>query len=201
MHVTRERLFVDYAGPMMPVVDPRTGEIREAQIFVGALGASHLLYVEATWTQALPDWIGAHAGMLKYVGGVHVLIVPDNLKSAVRQPCYYEPDLHKTYQDLTTHYGTAILPARTYHLRDKAKIETAGQIVERKILAPLRHDVFHSLAELNQTLAVQRKSVNDRPLPRNSRGSGARCSSRRNAPHFVPCQRGGMSWQNGRQRR
>ena len=148
----------------MPVVHPRTGEIEDAQIFVGALGASHLLYVEATWTQTLPDWIGAHVRMLDYVGGVPALIVPDNLKSAVRQPCYYEPAVHATYQDFATHYGTAILPARAYHPRDKAKVETAVQIVEREILAPLRHDVFHSLAELNHALAYRREQVNERPF-------------------------------------
>ena len=136
VHIAGERLFVDYAGPTMPVVHPRTGEIESAQIFVGALGASHLLYVEATWTQTLPDWIGAHVRMLDYVGGVPALIVPDNLKPAVRQPCYYEPAVHATYQDFATHYGTAILPARAYHPRDKAKVETAVQIVEREILAP-----------------------------------------------------------------
>lgn len=164
VYVAGERLFVDYAGPTMPVVDARTGEIREAQIFVGALGASHLLYAEATWTQTLPDWIGAHVRMLEYLGGVPALIVPDNLKSAVRHPCYYEPELHPTYQDFATHYGTAILPARAYHPRDKAKVETAVQIVEREILAPLRHDVFHALAELNHALALGRERVNDRPF-------------------------------------
>lgn len=164
VHVAGERLFVDYAGPTMPVVDATTGEVREAQIFVGALGASHLIYAEATWTQALPDWISAHVRMLEYMGGVPALIVPDNLKSAVRQPCYYEPVLHPTYQDFATHYGTAILPARTYHPRDKAKVETAVQIVERELLAPLRHDVFHSLAELNHALAFGRERVNERPF-------------------------------------
>ncbi len=164
VHVAGERLFVDYAGPTMPIVHPRTGEIGEAQIFVAALGASHLLYVEATWTQTLPDWIGAHVRMLEYVGGVPALIVPDNLKSAVRSPCYYEPSLHPTYQDFATHYATAILPARAYHPRDKAKVETAVQIVEREIMAPLRHDVFHSLAELNHALVVARERVNARPF-------------------------------------
>ena len=166
VHVAGERLFVDYAGLTMPIVDARSREIREAQIFVGALGASHLLYAEATWTQTLPDWIGAHVRMLEYVGGVPALIVPDNLKSAVRQPCYYEPAVHATYQDFATHYGTGILPARAYHPRDKAKVETAVQIVERELLAPLRHDVFHSLAELNHALAHGRERVNERPFQR-----------------------------------
>lgn len=164
VHVAGERLFVDYAGPTMPIVEARTGEVRAAQVFVGALGASHLIYAEATWTQALPDWIGAHVRLLEYLGGVPALIVPDNLKSAVRQPCYYEPVLHPTYQDFATHYGTAILPARAYHPRDKAKVETAVQIVERELLAPLRHEVFHSLAELNHALAFGRERVNARPF-------------------------------------
>ena len=164
VHVAGEKLFVDYAGPTVPVVDATTGEVREAQVFVGALGASHLLYVEATWTQALPDWIGAHVRMLEYLGGVPALIVPDNLKSGVRQPCYYEPELHPTYQDFAAHYGTAILPARAYHPRDKAKVETAVQIVEREVLAPLRHDVFTSLVELNYALVDGRERVNDRPF-------------------------------------
>lgn len=164
VHVAGERVFVDYAGMTLPVVDLDTGEERAPQIFVGALGASHLLYVEATWTQALPDWIGAHVRMLEYLGGVPALVVPDNLKSAVGQPCYYEPTVHPTYQDLATHYGTAVLPTRVRHPRDKAKVETAVQIVEREILAPLRHQVFHSLAALNQALAVGRERVNDRPF-------------------------------------
>ena len=164
VHVAGEKLFVDYVGPTVPVVDATTGEVRDAQVFVGALGASHLLYVEATWTQALLDWIGAHVRMLEYLGGVPALLVPDNLKSGVRQPCYYEPELHPTYQDFAVHYGTAILPARAYHPRDKAKVETAVQIVEREILAPLRHDVFHSLVELNYALVDGRERVNDRPF-------------------------------------
>ncbi len=164
VHVAGEKCFVDYAGPTMPVVDAATGEIREAQIFVGALGASHLLYAEPTWTQTLGDWIGAHVRMLEYFGGVSALIVPDNLRAAVTQACYYEPVLHPTYQDFATHYGTAILPARASHPRDKAKVETAVQIVEREILAPLRHEVFHSLATLAQAIAVARERVNDRPF-------------------------------------
>lgn len=123
-----------------------------------------MLYVEATWTQALPDWIGAHVRMLESLGGVPALLVPDNLKSAVGQPCYYEPTVHPTYQDLATHYGTAVLPTRVRHPRDKAKVETTVQIVEREILAPLRHQVFHSLAALNQALALGCERVNDRPF-------------------------------------
>jgi transposase len=164
VHVAGEKCFVDYAGPTMPVVDRTTGEIREAQIFVAALGASHLIYAEPTWTQTLGDWIGAHVRMLEYYGGAPALIVPDNLRAGVTQACYYEPVLHPTYQDFATHYATAILPTRAFHPRDKAKVETAVQIVEREILAPLRHEVFHSLAELAHAIAFARERVNDRPF-------------------------------------
>ena len=164
VYVAGERAFVDYAGPTMPIVDPRTGEVRDAQIFVGALGASHLLYVEATWTQTLDDWIGAHVRMLEYFGGVPVLIIPDNASALVRKPCYYEPELHPTYQDFAAHYATTVLPTRVAHPRDKAKAETGVQIVEREVLAPLRHEVFHSMAELQHAIAFARERINDRPF-------------------------------------
>ena len=164
VHIAGEKTFVDYAGLTMPVHDVATDTVRDAQIFVGALGASHLIFAEPTWTQTLPDWIGSHVHMVEYFGGVTALIVPDNLKSGVTSPCYYEPIVHATYQDFATHYGTAILPARVRHPRDKAKVETAVQIVEREILAPLRHDVFHSLAELAHAIAYALERVNTRPF-------------------------------------
>jgi transposase len=164
VYVAGERTCVDYAGPTVPIVDVETGEKRDAQIFVGALGASHLLYTEATWTQTLPDWIGAHVRMVEYYGGVTALIIPDNASALVRQPCYYEPEVNPTYQDFATHYRTAIVPARVAMPRDKAKVETAVQIVEREILAPLRHERFTSLAELNHALAVALERVNSRPF-------------------------------------
>lgn len=164
VHPAGERVFVDYAGQTVEIVDPRTGEVRTAQIFVGVLGASNFTYVEATWTQSLPDWIGSHVRMLAYFGGVPAVVVPDNLKAGVRRACYYEPDLNPTYHDLAVHYGTTILPARAYHPRDKAKVETGVQIVERWILAPLRHHRFSSLAELNMEIRHLREVVNDRPF-------------------------------------
>lgn len=163
-YVAGERVFVDYAGLTMPVRDFSTGEARDAQIFVAALGLSHLLYVEATWSQTLADWIAAHVHMLAYYGGVPALIVPDNASALVRHACFYEPTLNPSYRDLATHYGTAILPTRVRKPRDKAKVETAVQIVEREILAPLRHTVFPSLSELNAALSAGRERVNDRPF-------------------------------------
>jgi transposase len=146
-HKAGARSFVDYAGPTMEVLDGETGEVREAQIFVGALGASHLLFADATWTQQLPDWIASHVRMVEYFGGVTALIVPDNLRTGVTHACFYEPELNATYQDFATHYGTAILPTRVAKPRDKAKAEGGVLIIEREVMAPLRDHRFTTLAQ------------------------------------------------------
>ena len=153
VHPAGERLFVDYAGQTVELVDGRTGEVRTAQIFVAVLGASSYTYAEASWTQTLPDWIGAHVRALAFFGGVPRQIVPDNLKAGVLKANWYEPGLNPTYQDLASHYGTAILPARPRRPRDKAKVEVGVQVVERWILARLRNQRFFSLAELNSAIA------------------------------------------------
>jgi transposase len=119
-HRAGEKLFVDYAGQTMPVVDRGTGEIREAEIFVAVLGASNYTYAEATWTQGLPDWIGSHRRAFAFLGGVPELVVPDNLRAGVSKAHRYEPDLNPTYQDMASHYGVAVLPARVRRPRDKA---------------------------------------------------------------------------------
>ena len=163
VHKAGEKLFVDYAGATVPVTDRATGGTREAQIFVATLGASSYIYAEATWTQTLSDWIGAHARAFAHLGGVPELVVPDNLKAGVTSPCYYEPDVNPTYQELARHYGTAVLPARVRKPRDKAKVENGVQQVERWVLAPLRNCTFFSLVELNAALRVQLQALNDRP--------------------------------------
>ncbi len=159
-----ERVFVDYAGQTVPIVDQKTGEVRDAEVFVGTLGASNYIYAEATWTQSLPDWIASHERMYRHLGGVPSLTVPDNLKSGVTKACYYEPDVNPTYQDLATHFGTVVLPARVAAPRDKAKVETGVQLVERWALAPLRNHTFFSLSELNRELAARLAALNDRPF-------------------------------------
>ena len=159
-----ERAFVDYAGVTVNVVDPTTGEARDAQIFVGALGASHYTYAEATWTQQLPDWIASHIRMLEYFGGVPALTIPYNLRTGVTYASYYEPEINATYADWAAHYGTAVLPTRVARPRDKAKVETAVLIVEREILAPLRHHRFSSLAELNAAIRDRLEQLNHRPF-------------------------------------
>ena len=159
-----ERAFVDYAGLTVDIVDPTTGEVRAAQIFVAALGASNYTYAEATWTQQLPDWIASHVRMLEFFGGVTALIIPDNLRSGVTSASYYEPEINATYADFAAHYGTVILPTRVVRPRDKAKVETAVQIVEREVLAPMRHHAFGSLAELNLAIHERLERLNTRPF-------------------------------------
>jgi len=163
-HRAGEKLFVDYAGQTVEVVDRRTGEIRAAQIFVAVLGASSYTYAEATWTQQLPDWIGAHVRAFAFFGGTSELLVPDNLRSGVSKAHRYEPDLNPTYADLASHYGVAVLPARVRKPRDKAKAEAGVLLVERWILALLRHRTFFSLPELNREIAGLLERLNTRPF-------------------------------------
>jgi transposase len=163
-HRAGEKLFVDYAGQTVEVVGRGTGEIRQAQIFVAVLGASNDTYAEATWTQQLPDWIGAHVRAFGFFGGVVELVVPDNLRSAVDKAHRYEPDINLTYQELASHYGVGVLPARVRRPRDKAKAEVGVQLVERWILAALRHRTFFSLAELNAEIARLLARLNARPF-------------------------------------
>lgn len=162
VHKAGEKLFVDYAGPTVPVVDRYTGESREAQIFVGVLGASSYTYAEATWTQSLPDWIGLHVRALEYFGGVPEIAVPDNLKSGVSRACRYEPDINPSYQEMAMHYGIAVIPARVSRPKDKAKVEVGVQLVERWILARLRNRTFFSLAELNTAIRELLEWLNGR---------------------------------------
>ena len=166
VHRAGEKVFVDYAGPTVEVVDPRTGEVRQAAIFVAVLGASSYTYAEATWTQTLPDWCGSHARAFKFFGGVPELVVPDNLRSAVSKACRYEPDLNPTYAQMAAYFGVAVLPARPRKPKDKAKAEVWVQVVERWILARLRHHTFFSLSELNTAMAELLKDLNERPFKR-----------------------------------
>ncbi|MEM6944427.1 MAG: IS21 family transposase [Pseudomonadota bacterium] len=159
-HFAGERAFVDYAGDTLEIIDGATGEVRQAQIFVGVLGASNYTYVEATWTQSLPDWIGAHVRMLAFFGGAPGQLVSDNLKAGVTKACFYEPKVNRTYADLAAHYDTAILPARPYRPRDKAKVAVGVQLVQRWIVARLRGRQFFSLAELNVAILALLEQFN-----------------------------------------
>jgi transposase len=164
MHTAGEKLFVDFAGHTMEVFDGATGEARRAEIFVAVLGASSLIYAEATWSQALPDWIAVHVNVLGVLGGVPRQIVCDNLKAGITKACFYEPTVNRTYADMAAYYGTAIIPARPYKARDKAKVEVGVQVVQRWILARLRHRRFFSLGELNAAIRELTVQLNDRPM-------------------------------------
>jgi len=163
-HRAGEKLFVDYAGQGVPIVDRITGEIRDAQVFIATMGASNFTYAEATWTQTLPDWCASHIRTLHYLGAAPAIFVPDNLKSAVTRPCRYEPLLNRTYEALAEHYGVAILPTRVRRARDKAKVENAVLLIERWILARLRNLTFFSLDELNREIRRLLERLNDKPF-------------------------------------
>jgi len=164
VHTAGEHLFVDFAGSKMAVMAGASGEERQADIFVAVLGASSFTFACATWSQALPDWIGAHVRAFGYFGGVARQLVSDNLKAGVTRACFHEPGVNRTYTAMAAHYGTAVLPARPYRPRDKAKVEVGVQVVQRWILARLRHQRFFSLAELNSAIAELVEQLNDRMM-------------------------------------
>src|SRR3954453_3978741 len=163
-HIAGEKLFVDFAGRTGEVVDGLTGEIIPVQIFVAVLGASSFTYAEAVWSQKLPDWIAAHVRAFAYFDGAARQTVSDNLKAGITKACFHEPMVNRTYADMARHYGTAIVPARPYKPRDKAKVEVGVQVVGRWIPARLRHRRFFSLADLNAAIRALLEDLNDRPM-------------------------------------
>ena len=165
-HAAGDKLFVDYSGKKVSIADPATGELHEAEIFVGVLGASNYTYAEATFTQQLPDWIGAHVRMFRFFGGVPRLLVPDNLKSGVHKASFYDPEINRSYAMMAAHYDTGILPARPYKPRDKAKVEAGVRFAQAYILGRLRHLTFFSLAECNAAIAGVLDRMNGRQMRR-----------------------------------
>jgi transposase len=163
-HVAGDKLFVDWAGDTVPIIDPMTGEVHEAHLFVAALGASSYTYAEARWSETLPDWIGAHVNALDFIGGVPRALVPDNLKAGITKPSRYEPGVNRTYQDLADHYGFVVLPARVRRPRDKAKVEAAVGIVSRFVCGKLRNRRFFSLVELNEAVRECVTTINTKVM-------------------------------------
>jgi len=151
-HKAGDKMFVDYTGKKLKIVDKITGEEKEVEIFAAILGASQLSYVEATESQKKEDWIKSNENAFRYFGGVTHAIVPDNLKSAVTEADKYEPLINPEYADFARHYGTVILPARSYCARDKALVEDCVKIIYTRIFAPVRNNIFYSLEELNQAI-------------------------------------------------
>lgn len=163
-HVAGEKLFIDFAGPTIPIHDPQSGEITKAQIFVAVWGASNYTYAEALASQKVNDFVGAHTRAFKYFGCVPHVLVPDNLKSAVIKCDRHEPDINPTYYAMAGYYRCAVVPARPRKPKDKAKVEAGVLLVERWILASLRHRKFFSIAELNEAIAELLERLNSRPF-------------------------------------
>lgn len=164
VHVPGEKLFVDWAGQTVPIRNAADGTTQPASVFVAALGASGKIYAEAFPDQKLASWITAHVHAYGFYGGVPAITVPDNTRTAVNEACRYEPLLHRTYQEMAEHYGTVVLPARVRKPRDKARVESAVQVAQRQLLAPLRDLIFFSVGELNQQIAPRLAQLNAQPF-------------------------------------
>lgn len=164
VHPAGEKLFVDWAGATIPWKETATGQGQEAVLFVAVLGASNYTFAQAFAHQRLESWIEAHVQALTFFGGVPQVVVPDNPKTGVVRPCWYEPQLHPTYAEWAAHYGTVVLPARPYAPRDKAKVESGVQHAQRRLVAPLRHQTFFSVGQINQALRPLVHQLNQAPF-------------------------------------
>jgi transposase len=159
-----EEAEVDYAGGTIEIVDPQTGEITRGYVFVECLPASGYFYVEVQPDCSMTHWIGGNVRALEFFGGAPRILVPDNLKTGVKRPEYYEPDINPTFQYFAEHYGLVVLPARIRHPQDKAHVENAVQQVTRRVLAPLRNRKYFSVAEANQAVQALAKEVLKEPM-------------------------------------
>ena len=163
-HRAGEKLFVDFPGDGIEIVDRETGEVLVAKLFVAVLGASNYTYVGPVLREDLPTWIGCHVRAFGYFGGVPEIVVQDNLKSGVKRPDHYDPELNPTYADLARHYGLAVIPARPYRPRDKAKVEQGVLLADRWIVAALRNRRFGSIDELREAVEPLVERLNARPM-------------------------------------
>ena len=200
VHRAGEKIFVDFSGKKPQIVDRRTGELVEVELFVGALGASNYTYAEATASQKLHDWVGAHVRMLEYFGGSTAVWVPDQLRSAIVQPCRYEPGVNRTYQEMAEHYGAVVIPARPGKARDKAKVEAMVLVAQRWILARLRNRTFFS----SPSSTPRSGSCSSSSTPgrcRSSGRAGGSCGSGSTGRRSSRCRRRGTSLASGRSAR
>jgi transposase len=163
-HTPGEKLYIDYAGTTVAITDPLTGQVSQAQIFVASMGYSHMIYAEATLSQQSDDWLASHVRTLEYFGGSPAVVVPDNLKSGITNPCRYDPEVNHAYRELAEYYGLAVIPARVRHPKDKSKVEKAVQIIEYEALAVLRDRRYFSIGALNTDLRELVERINNRPF-------------------------------------
>lgn len=187
-HRAGEKMFVDWAGDTIPIYDRETGEVQPASLFVAALGASSYTFARAAASQDLPNWIECHIHAFEFFQGTTKLIVPDNPRTGVTRACRYEPDLNRTYLELAQHYGVAVMPARPYKARDKAKVEAAVLLAERWLIAVLRHEKFFSVFDLNQAISQLLERLNQRPF-RKREGSRASLYASLDRPALQPLPR------------
>ena len=163
-HKGGEKLFIDYAGVKVPIINSVEGKIRGANIFVATFGASNYFYTEAHFEQTKKNWINAHVRAFEYFRGVSEILVPDNLKAGVTSPCYYEPDINATYHEMSEHYNIVVIPARVRKPKDKAAVEVCVQVIEQSILAVIRKRQYFSISQLNKDLRYYMEQINNREM-------------------------------------
>ena len=163
-HKGGEKMQVDYAGLKIPITDPVTGEISEASVFVAILPASNYIYAEAQLCENQCNWNNGHVRAMAFFGGSVKIVVPDNLKTGITKPNYYEPGVNIAYQELAEHYHFAVIPARVRRPKDKAKVENGVQNVERWVIAPLRKRKFFSLHEVNLVIKELLEKLNNKVM-------------------------------------
>jgi transposase len=180
-HRPGEKLFIDWAGATIPI-HRRDGSITDAALFVSALGVSSYTYAEVTWNQAMENWLKVQMNAFEFYGGCPHLLIPDNTKTGVIRACLYDPDLNPTYQAFAEHYRVAVMPARPYKPRDKAKVESAVQVVQRWIVMRLRHRRFLSLSECNEAVHDLLGYLNQRPFRKRREESRASLFAKTDRP-------------------
>lgn len=163
-HKGAEKMFVDWAGDKIPYTDPVTGERHEASLFVAVLGASSKTFVHASANEREAEWLLNHVRAVEFFGGVTSLVVPDQCRTGVKNPCRYDPDLNRAYAEWAEHYGTCVMPARPAHPKDKPKVEAGVLVAERWILAALRDRTFTSVCEINAAIAPLLDRINVKPM-------------------------------------
>jgi transposase len=184
-HCPGEKLFLDWAGATIPI-HHSDGTTRHAALFVAAMGASSYTYAEAVPDQQMANWLKVQIHALEYYGGCPQLLIPDNTKTGVTRACIYEPDLNPTYQEFASHYRVAVMPTRPRKPRDKAKVESAVQVVQRWIVMRLRHQRFFSIADANDSIRELLTYLNNRPFRKRRDESRASLFAKLDRPALQP---------------